>query len=417
MPPAARVILHVDMDAFYAAVEQRDDPALRGCPVLVGGRSGRGVVTTASYEARVFGCRSAMPTAQALRLCPHAIVVKPRMSVYAAESRRVRAILDRFSPDVEPVSIDEAFVDLTNVPTWRDQAPEAARRIKAAITSELALTATVGVASNKFLAKVASDAGKPDGLTVIADADAARVLAPMSVGVLLGIGPVARRRLEAVGVRTVQDLLNADTSALESALGMQALAACRRMALGYDDRPVHTSRTARSIGKERTFHADIADPAHLRAVMLDELEHAARTLREDRLLCRRVALKLRLPDFTTFARSLTLAAPTDTTTDLRDAADRLLTEFLSSRKGRPCALRLLGVRLEDLTPASAEPGLFDAHQKAAPSAAIDAITDRIAHRFGHDSIKRGAALGPAAARDTEGVSRHPRQAPPEQGEG
>jgi DNA polymerase-4 len=380
------------MDAFYAAIEQRDNPELRGKPVLVGGRGKRGVVTTASYEARPFGCRSAMPTGKALRLCPHAIVVPIRMDVYAAVSRQVRGILERFSPDIEPVSIDEAFVDLTNVPTWsakKNGGELAAREIKRMIRDETRVTASVGIGPNKFLAKVASDMHKPDGLGVIEAGRARDILSPMPVGVLWGVGKVSGERLARWGIKTVGDLLAFDERDLMREFG-DAGAHWRRLALGLDEREVITEHTSRSIGKERTFGDDIADPVRLRAILMDELEQAARLLRADGLVCRRVALKLRRPDFRTYSRSSVLSAATDRTPELWAAADRLLGEFFAEPDA-PSSLRLIGVRLEELSERS-QPGLFDEQPQESRVRALDGVADRIAAKFGRGAIVRGGSL-------------------------
>lgn len=375
------------MDAFFAAVEQRDNPDLRGKAILVGGRGKRGVVTTASYEARPFGCRSAMPTAQALRLCPHAIVVPIRMGVYSEVSRHVRTILERFSPDIEPISIDEAFVDLTNVPTWLSRAEDAAADIRQLIRSELKLTASVGVAPNKFLAKVASDMNKPDGCGIISPESAAAILAPMPVSVIWGVGKVTLAQLHSLNIRTVADLLAFDHRELDRRFGTAA-AHWRHLARGEDDRIVHTSHVSKSIGKERTFSDDIADPMRLRAILMDELEHAARLLREDKLLCRRISLKLRRPNFTTYSRSSVLPAPTDQTPNLWSAAARLLDEFFDQTPG---PLRLIGVRLEDLAPQT-QLGLFDQQDASQRNSTLDAVSDTIAARFGAGAIGRAGSL-------------------------
>lgn len=390
MNPWPRSILHVDMDAFYAAIEQRDNPELRNKPVLVGGRGKRGVVTTASYEARPFGCRSAQPMAQALRLCPHAVVVPVRMNVYAEESRRIRAILENYSPDIEPVSIDEAFIDLTHVAAWNsspDRVLDAAREIKSRIRATTRLTASIGVAPNKFLAKVASDMHKPDGLSVIPPGQAERILSPMSVSVIWGVGKVAQAKLAEIGIRTVRDLLDYDHPELARRFG-DAAGHWKRLARGDDHREVATSRVSKSIGKERTFGDDVSDPKILAGVLMDELEHAARSLREDHLLCRRVALKLRRPDFTTYSRSAVLPEPTDSTPELWAVAHQLLTTFLN---GERVPLRLIGVRLEDLS-ASRQLGLFDHTPQKEKSSKVDAVADQIAQKFGHRSIGRAAGL-------------------------
>jgi DNA polymerase-4 len=392
------------MDAFYAAIEQRDNPDLRGKPILVGGSGKRGVVTTASYEARPFGCRSAMPTGQALRLCPHAIVVPIRMEVYAQASRQVRAVLERFSPDIEPVSIDEAFVDLTHVPAWSARAEQAAHEIKRSIKTELRVTASVGVAPNKFLAKVASDMNKPDGLGVIAPEDAAAMLAPMSVSVIWGVGRVATENLRRFGIRTVGELLAFDERELARHFG-SAAAHWRSLALGQDAREIHTERTSKSIGKERTFSDDIGEPARLRAILMDETEQAARLLREDGLFCRRVALKLRRPDFQTYSRSSVLETPTDRTDALWRAADHLFSEFL---RVSPGPLRLIGVRLEDLHEPT-QPGLFDAQPAEERKERVDAVTDAIAAKFGRAAISRAGSLGARKNRPTGNAGRNPQE--------
>ena len=375
------------MDAFYAAVEQRDNPDLRARPVLVGGHGKRGVVTTASYEARPFGCCSAMPMGQAFRLCPHAIVVPVRMGVYAAESRRIRAILERFSPDIEPISIDEAFIDLTHVPTWVSRAEEAAREMKRMIRAETGLTASVGVAPNKFLAKVASDLHKPDGLGVIAPEHAPEMLAPMSVSVIWGVGKVTLARLFALNIRTIADLLAFDPRELARQFG-DAGAHWRSLALGHDEREVAIDRASKSIGKERTFSDDLDDPVQLRAILMDEVEQAARLLREDGLVCRRIALKLRRPNFQTLSRSSVMPEPTDGTPALWAAAARLLDDFFAMSPG---PLRLLGVRLEDLAE-SGPSGLFDEQPREQRSRRVDAVADTIAARFGKGAIGRAGAM-------------------------
>lgn len=403
--PWPHTILHVDMDAFYAAIEQRDNPDLRGKPILVGGRGKRGVVTTASYEARPFGCRSAMPTAKALRLCPHAIVVPIRMGVYAEVSRQVRSILERFTPDIEPLSIDEAFMDLTHVPTWSTRAEAAAREIKRLVHAETRVTCSVGLAPNKFLAKVASDMHKPDGLGVIPPDQAAAILAPMPVGVIWGVGKVAGAKLETLRIRTVGDLLAFDEKELRHRFS-DAASHWRRLALGDDDREVSTSHTSRSIGKERTFSDDISDPAQLRAILMDETEQAARSLRIEGLLCRRIALKLRFPDFRTFSRSSVLPAPTDQTPELWSIAERIFNQFLAESPG---PLRLVGVRLEDLS-APAQRGLFDDQPREARTRKVDAVADAIAAKFGRAAIARAGALNSRTAKHPGNAGRNPREA-------
>lgn len=408
------LILHVDMDAFYASVEQRDAPALRGKPVLVGGGKGgegkRGVVTAASYEARVFGCRSAMPMAQARALCPQAIIVPVRMGVYAADSRRIHAIFDRFTPDVQPISIDEAFLDLTRVGKFASGGLEAAKvageEIRAIVRREVGLTCSVGVSFNKFLAKLASDACKPDGIMVIASEDVERVLPGRAVSEIFGVGEVATARLAKMGIKTIADLRAADIVALRRTFGDSA-DAWLRLAYGIDERVVHGRAQAKSVGKERTFSEDIGDGAMLRAILLQLLESAAMNLREDGLRSRRVTVKLRTPDFRTYTRSESLDAPTNHTDALWPIAMRLLDAFLAEHRPR---LRLLGVTLHELGTES-QPGLFDAVAPAAKSPSppqrpqrsekIDGVSDAIARKFGKAAITRARTLG-APRRSTEG---------------
>jgi DNA polymerase-4 len=406
------LILHVDMDAFYASIEQRDQPSLRGKPVLVGGGKGgegkRGVVTAASYEARAFGCRAAMPMAQARALCPHAIVVPVRMGVYASESRRIQAIFDRFTPDIQPVSIDEAFLDLTRVGKVAPGGLQAAKgvgdEIRSLVTRETGLTCSVGVSFNKFLAKLASDACKPDGIMVIGPDDVERVLPGRAVTEILGVGEVAGEKLAKMGIRTIGDLRAADLSVLRKRFG-SAADEWKQLAMGVDDRVVHARQRAKSVGKERTFSEDVGDPATLRALLLQLLESAAMNLREDGLRCRRVTVKLRTPDFRTFTRAASLDAPTDHTATLWPVAMGLLDAFLAEHRPR---LRLLGVTLHELGDVT-QPGLFDETPASAtgPSrrpgadAAIDGVSDAIARKFGKAAITRARTLG-APRRSSEG---------------
>jgi DNA polymerase-4 len=408
---APRVILHVDMDAFFASVEQRDDPSLRGKPVLVGGTSGRGVVTAASYEARKFGCRSAMPMAQAMRLCPQALVVKGRHGVYSAVSRQVMTILESFSPDVQPVSIDEAYLDCSGV--LRHHAtgqPDAdgfgaghriAEQIRRRVRAELGLTCSVGVAGNKFVAKVASDLNKPDGLCVIRPEEARDVLGPLPIGVLRGVGPHAAEKFIALGIRTVAQLRDADAArllSLSAQFGDQ-LDAWQRMCHGHDDRRVHAGEAQKSIGKEQTFRQDDGDMGRLLAVLMKQAEHVCRELREARLLCRTVTIKIRTGDFVTVTRSCTLDRPASSVADVFPVAERLLREWGAGNRvpgGGVLPLRLLGISLHQLTDQQ-QLDLFAAkaderHDK------LDAVSDAIVAKFGSGAISRLRSLG-AAKRD------------------
>src|SRR5262245_45674564 len=268
MAPDSLTILHVDMDAFYASVEQRDRPELRGRPVIVGGIAGRGVVCAASYEARPFGVRSAMPTATARRLCPQAVFLPVRMGHYAAISRQIREVLFAFTPLVEPLSLDEAFLDVRGCEGLFGPAPDIARQIKARVTAETGLVASVGVAPNKFLAKLASDHGKPDGLVVLPADRVAEFLTPLPVGLLWGVGAKGEQRLHALGVRTAGQLAALPEKVLVGHFG-EVGRHLWQLAHGRDDRDVVPDRQAKSISTETTFAEDIGDRQVLRTLLLD----------------------------------------------------------------------------------------------------------------------------------------------------
>ena len=380
------------MDAFFASVEQRDDPRLRGRPVLVGGRSMRGVVSAASYEARAFGCRSAMPTAQALQLCPHAVVVKGRFDAYRQASRAAFDVFERYTPQVQPLSIDEAWLDVTGSFRLHGDGPAIAAQIRRDMFAEVGLTCSVGVAPNKFLAKLASGMNKPDGLTVIAPGDADRILLPLPVGDVWGIGPATVKRLERFGVRTVADLRNMPPEFFANkTAGLGE--GIRRLIHGHDDRPVTGDRTAKSIGHEQTFGDDVADLDELRRVLLGQIEHVAARLRRSGGLCRGVTVKLRhggsYAQFVTLTRAATLAAPTDATLTLWHAAERLLVQWAETDL-RP--LRLLGVSLGDLRPADAQPPELFPDEGGLRQRRLDAAVDAITAKLGRGALQRGLDL-------------------------
>lgn len=384
----ARGILHVDMDAFYASVEVLDDPTLRGKPVIVGGTpQGRGVVAACSYEARRFGVHSAMPAGQARRLCPDGVFLQPRMARYVEISAQVFAIFERHTPLVEPLSIDEAFLDVTGCARLFGPPVAVGRAIKAAIRDELHLAASVGVAPNKFLAKLASGLEKPDGFVVMTAADAPARLAVLPVGTLWGVGKVTERHLAALGVRTVADLLAVPRARLVAAIGDQA-DHLRQLALGQDDRPVVPDHEAKSIGNEVTFPADIADAEALRDVLDQLAAKVAWRLRRHGLTARTVTLKARYPDFTTHTRAQTLPQPTDASVVLRDAARELLASRLG-RAGRP--LRLIGVTASQLEVAGAGQGELFADRGAARDRTLDRLLDQVHERFG-PLMRRGAPV-------------------------
>jgi DNA polymerase-4 len=370
------------MDAFFAAVEQRDDPSLRGKPLLIGHDGPRGVVATASYEARPFGCHSAQPMAVARRLCPHAVVLPVRMDAYRRASDRMFAILDEFAPAVEPLRIDEAFCDLTGTERALGDAPAVARLLKDRIRRELKLTASVGLAPNKFLAKLASDMDKPDGLTVISTADIDRLLPPLPVTKLWGIGRATAERLRTLGVRTVGELRAAPEELLRRVLGSEA-DRYARLARGLDDRPVVPDRGAKSIGHEKTFEKDVTDPARIREVLLGQVEHVGVRRRRHGLVARGVSLKLRFGDFQTISRSATLPAPTDATAELWAAARDLFDRWPVQ------PVRLIGVTAERLSADGAGQLDLFADPARERQRRLDAVADQINQRFGTRAIRRG----------------------------
>ncbi|MBL8876150.1 MAG: DNA polymerase IV [Phycisphaerae bacterium] len=398
-----RTIMHVDMDAFFASVEQRDNPALRAKPVLVGGASKRGVVAAASYESRRFGCRSAMPMAQALRLCPNAIVVKGNYGKYSAASKAVFDVLRTFTPDVQPISVDEAFMEMTGTlhiyeKRWGVSGlpvlEKIGRTIKQRIREAVDLPASVGISGNKFLAKLSSDLSKPDGLKILDPCDAENELAPMPVGVIYGLGPKTQDRLRQLEIKSIAEMRAFGEERLVSRFGEQARD-WLRLSRGEDNRPVRLEREQKSIGKERTFFDNIADPEELRSLLLGFTEEVARSLREDKLTCRGITLKFRLGDFSTFTRSATLDAPTDSTKILWAAAADLLTKWLHERRG---ALRLMGVSLhglsgeEQLDLFAALPAEQTQIRTSGKQKKVDETTDAIVQKFGRGSIKRGGSL-------------------------
>lgn len=382
------MILHVDMDAFFAAIEQLDRPELRGKAILVGHDGPRGVVTTASYEARPYGCHSAQPMSIARRLCPHAIIVPVRGERYREVSRQVFDILHSVTPLVEPVSIDEAYLDVTGCERLMGDAVAIAKHIRHRIRQELHLTASVGVAPNKFLAKLASDMNKPDGLTVILAEDVDRVLPPLPVSKIWGLGPAAAAKFAELGVRTIADLRTMPLERLTRHFG-SAGEHYHRLAHGIDDRRVTPDQQAKSIGEENTFTYDVAERNHVRQVLLGHVEQVARRLRRHGLSARRVTLKIRFGDFETITRSQTLATATNVTSELWQVASGLFDRW-ADQEFQP--VRLIGMTAGELTTGPDQLGLFpDAGRDRQKR--LDAVTDEITRRFGKAVIRRG---GPPA---------------------
>jgi DNA polymerase-4 len=339
-----RKILHVDMDAFYASVEQRDDPTLRGRPVAVGGRpESRGVVAAASYEARVFGVRSAIPMSRAVRLCPDLVILRPDFSKYAAVSQQVFAIFRSVTPLVEPLSLDEAYLDVTENAWGEPLGVEVARRLKSRIREETRLTASAGVAPNKFLAKIASGWKKPDGLTVISPERIEGFLQRLPVDALWGVGPKTAAKLRAAGIERLVDVRTAPTELLERAVGKWA-DGLRKLSLGEDDRAVEPNRERKSVGCEETYAKDLDDPAKIQAEVETLARHTAEYLERKDLRARTVVLKLRYADFQTITRSDTRDPATRSAEEIAARAVGLLEKTEAGR--RP--VRLLGVSVHGL---------------------------------------------------------------------
>jgi DNA polymerase-4 len=388
--PWPRAILHVDMDAFYASVEQLDFPELRGRPVLVGYAGPRGVVAAASYESRSFGCRSAQPMAVALRHCPHAVVQPVRFKRYREISDRVFGIMESCSPLVEPLSLDEAFIDVTASQRLLGAPETIARRIKDAVRADTGLTASVGVSGNKFLAKLASDLQKPDGLCSIRPEEAEATLAPLSVTRLWGVGPKTAARLAGIGIKTIGDLRKLSAEALAARVGEDEAEHYRRLSVGQDDRPVVPDREAKSIGQEQTFGADVADPQAVRDVLLEQAEQVGRRLRKHRLQARAVVVKIRFGQFQTITRRTTLPDATDATAGLWHAARDLFDAWAASAF-RP--VRLIGMSATEFATGPAQLPLF-ADPQSQKQRRLDAALDQISGRFGADAIRRARGASP-----------------------
>ncbi len=343
MPPL-RKILHIDMDAFYASVEQRDDPALRGKPVAVGGSpESRGVVAAASYEARVFGVRSAIPMARAVRLCPELVILRPDFRKYAAVSEQVFALFRAVTPLVEPLSLDEAYLDVTENAWGVPLGVEVARRLKARIREETGLTASAGVAPNKFLAKIASGWKKPDGLTVISPERVERFLQTLPVDALWGVGPVTARRLREAGIARLVDVREAPEEVLQKAVGSWS-ESLRRLSFGVDERAVNPNQERKSIGCEETYAKDLVDLPPIRAEVERLARRTASILERKELFARTLVLKLRYASFRTITRSQTRAPATRSPDEIVERALALLEKTDAGRT----PVRLLGVSVHGL---------------------------------------------------------------------
>jgi DNA polymerase-4 len=378
MASGTRTILHVDMDAFYASVEQRDNPELRGKPVVVGGGSNRGVVAAASYEVRKFGVRSAMPMREAKRRCPNLIRVTPRMSHYQSVSREIFAVFREFTPVVEGLSLDEAFLDVTASLNLLGTGVDIARSIKRRIQEMTQLTASVGVAENKLVAKIASDLDKPDGLCVITAADCREKLDPLPVAVIPGIGKQTLARLHKVNIGTIRDLRRAPDCDLEPIFGRYTVRT-RERAAGIDKRPVASVREEKSISAEETYDIDLSERGDMERELLRLSETTARRLRKGALQAGTVQIKIRQSDFQTFTRQKSLQPPASNTNQIYHVARELLGAWLAKNPG--ARIRLLGVGGSKLSPAE-QRDLFG----------NDQATDEIRDRFGSAAVGRARTL-------------------------
>jgi DNA polymerase IV len=386
-----RSIAHFDLDQFYAAVEILDFPELQGKPLIVGGAAdSRGVVCTASYEARKFGVHSAMPSATAAKLCPQAIWRPPRMERYAEKSREVRAVFDRYTDQIEPLSLDEAFLDLTGSIALFGPAEVIARRIKDEIKAETGLVTSVGLAENKFLAKVASDLKKPNGFVIApaGQAAAAAFLAPLAVTRLWGVGPKMGARLNEYGFTTVGQLAACDPAWLERRIGKDSAEHLLALAHGIDAREVETSERPKSISRENTFAVDLFDREIMERELLAFAEDVAQRLRAQKLRCEAVTLKVRLPDFSRLTRGHTFEEPVDTSEPLYAATVALLRERVDLSRG----VRLLGVSATRLVGRNEVSASLFPDELAAKRRQVAQTLDKLRARFGEDSVTRARLL-------------------------
>ncbi|WP_350352395.1 DNA polymerase IV [Microbacterium sp. A8/3-1] len=391
-------ILHVDMDAFYAAVEVLDDPSLRGLPLIIGAPDGRSVVSSASYEARRYGVHAAMPVSQALRLCPTARIVLPHFHRYQEVSRQVMAIFESFTPLVEPLSVDEAFLDVQGVRRLWGSPARIAGLIRERVLDEVGITCSVGVAATKHVAKMASTIAKPDGMLVVAAADTLDFLAPRPVRAMWGVGPKAAEALEARGIRTIHDIRESSPEMLERAVGPALSTRLAQLARGEDPRTVETERIEKSIGHEETFDHDILDRAFLRAELLRLADRVAARLRRAEWEAGTVSIKVRFDDFRTLNRSQTLSEPSAVGQRIGEAAQALYEQI-----DRRDPVRLLGVRAENLRPAGGGGlGLWDDDEDWRK---VEGAVDEAVARFGTATISRARHIGRG---DGRGAAQHPK---------
>lgn len=389
-------ILHVDMDAFFVSVELLSRPELRGKPVLVGGTAGRGVVSAASYEARRYGVNSAMPMSVALARCPNAVVLHGDYRKYSEYSRRVLAIFGEITPLVEPLSIDEAFLDVSGARRLHGSPAEIAWTIRERVHRETGLTCSVGVAASKYVAKVASSRAKPDGMLVVPAADTVAFLHPLPVSALWGVGRVTEQSLTRLGLHTIGDVAAMPADALERAVGPALADRLTRLANGIDPRDVTTRHVEKSIGHETTFGHDLSDPEELRRALLGLAGNVAVRLRKSGMVGRTVVLKLRYDDFRTVTRSRTLAEPTDVARRIYEEAADAMAELV----GRGERVRLIGVRAEQLRPGGGGAALWDPDEEWRDA---ERTIDEVVAKFGRGAVKPAALVGRAPDRSAAGA--------------
>jgi len=389
------MIIHIDMDAFYASVEERENPEIRGKPLIVGGHpERRGVVSAANYPARQFGIHSAMPTVQAVKRCPHLLIVHPRHGLYRKVSQQIVDIFSRYTPMIEPLSLDEAFLDCSGSEKLYGDSARIGKQIKSDISNELELTASVGIAPNKFLAKLASDYGKPDGFTVILEEQVQEFLDPQPVDRLWGIGKVGSARFRSLGIQTVRDLRLADPGIIKNLLGQDSVR-IRNLASGIDDRKVIPDSDVKSISQETTFARDISNYSAIESTAIYLTESVCYRLRKAGLEGRVIKVKIRFADFHTISRSRTLEKPSHRTQTVWGNVRTLIAEEL---KGKSFKVRLIGVGISGFDSEQNEQvSIFDQVKQDIhsdkPSRSVDRLTDKIRNRFGRDVIQLGRSVG------------------------
>lgn len=385
-----RAILHIDMDAFYASIEQRDNPELKEKPVIIGGKVGRGVVSTASYEAREYGVRSAMPIAEAVRRCPNGIYISPDISKYRSVSAQIMEIFHRYTPDVEAISLDEAFIDVTGSQKLFGSAEQIGRKIKQNILEELHLTASVGLSYNKFLAKLASDLDKPNGFYVITPEDLKNKIWLLSIRRMMGVGRKTADLLESMGIKTIGQLAAMDVGLLEHMLG-KAGRQMYELANGIDERAVEAVREAKSFGRETTFPVDIQDQYTLETVLFHLADDVCHSLRQHHMKGRTVSIKIRYPDFKSATRAVTMEQYTSSFEPIYDIVKLLLQQ--NYKDGT--SVRLIGVTVSHLKPEDEvieQQDLFSDKTNVGKIDDLNQVLDRLNEKYGGDMIHRARKL-------------------------